>query len=98
MGIASFVIGIVAFFGSFFPFFNILMFFAAVVSLVFGIVKIVTGNPDAADYKKQKGMAIAGVALSSLALMIFFFVTILMFASYSDAVNNILSISTEVVR
>lgn len=66
MGIASLILGIITIIVSFIPFCNFIAFMPAGIGLALGIIEITRKD----KVKKTKGMAIAGIVLSSIAMVI----------------------------
>lgn len=69
MGIAALVLGIVSIIIAFVPFCGIIAFLPALVGLILGIVDLVVKNKQ----NLNKGTSIAGVILSSIAIVIMVF-------------------------
>ena len=88
MGIASFVIGLICLILS--PFLSIFLILPSILALILGIVDTVIKSKK----KQPKGLSIAGIVLSTIALAIC--ILIVVFAVYvynnaSDAISNSLS-------
>ena len=88
MGIASFVIGLICLILS--PFLSIFLILPSILALILGIVDTVIKSKK----KQPKGLSIAGIVLSTIALAIC--ILIVVFAVYvynnaSDAITNSLS-------
>lgn len=69
MGIAALVLGIVSIIIAFVPFCGIIAFLPALVGLILGIIDLVIKNKQ----NQNKGTSIAGVILSSIAIVIMVF-------------------------
>lgn len=69
MGIVALVLGIVSIIIAFVPFCGIIAFLPALVGLILGIVDLVIKNKQ----NQNKGKSIAGVILSSIAIVIMVF-------------------------
>ncbi len=72
MGIASLVLGIIAGIASFVPFCGVIAFIPAIIGLILGIVYVVKQS----KANEKKGIGIAGIILSALAIIITIFSTI----------------------
>ena len=77
MGIAGFVIGIVALIFSFIPIINNIAFFMGIIATVFGIIGCIT--------HKSKGMSIAGIIMGILAMVITLFLQSVWSKAFDDA-------------
>lgn len=78
LAVAALVLGIVSLLFAWLPVFNIFTGVAAVVGLVLGIVGILKANKGTAS---GKGMAIAGVSISALAILMGTIINILVFSA-----------------
>lgn len=65
MGVASLVLGIVSVVVSFVPFCGVIALIPAIVGLILGIVDAVKKNKE----QQPKGMAVAGIVCSSVAIV-----------------------------
>lgn len=83
MGIASFVIGLSCLILS--PFLSIFLILPSILALVLGIVDVVLKSKK----KESKGLAIAGIVLSIIALLASIFIVVLGYYIYSSASNSI---------
>ena len=77
LGIAGFVIGVIAIIFSFIPIVNNIAFFIGIIAAVFGIVGAIT--------HKRKGLSIAGVILGILAVVI----TLALQSMWSKAIDEV---------
>lgn len=84
MAMASFVLGLVSFFGAFVPFLNFLTLIAAVLGFIFGIIQTVMGKTETDEDKKKRGISIAGLTLSAIAIPL----TMAMITLFLIAANN----------
>lgn len=66
MGVASLVLGIVSIIIGFIPFCGAIAFIPAVIGLILGIVDAVKKSKS----QESKGMAIAGIILSAIAIVV----------------------------
>lgn len=85
MGIASFVIGLICLIAS--PFLNIFLIIPAIIALILGIVDVVKKSKK----KQSKGLSIAGIVLSSIAIASCIFFLVLIFNIFnlaSDSING----------
>ena len=85
MGIASFVIGLICLIAS--PFLNIFLIIPAIIALILGIVDVVNKSKK----KQSKGLSIAGIVLSSIAIASCIFFLVLIFNIFnlaSDSING----------
>lgn len=69
MGIAALVLGIISIIIAFVPFCGIIAFLPAIVGLILGVIDLVIKS----RAKQSKGASIAGVILSTLAIVIMVF-------------------------
>lgn len=83
MGIASFVVGLTCLILS--PFLNVLLILPAILALVLGIVDVVIKSKK----KEPKGLAIAGIVLSTIALAICILIIVLAVFVYNSATDAI---------
>lgn len=83
MGIASFVIGLICLIAS--PFLNIFLIIPAVIALILGIVDVVKKSKK----KQSKGLSIAGIVLSSIAIASCIFFLVLIFNIFNLARDSI---------
>ena len=89
MGIAALILGIISIIVSFVPFCGIIAFLPAMVGLILGIVDLVLKSRQ----NQSKGTSIAGVILSSLAIVImifWFFILGMAASSEPEKVQDIL--------
>lgn len=66
MGVAALILGIISLIIGFIPFCGMIAFVPAVIGLILGIVEIVSKSKKS----EPKGMGIAGLVLSALAILI----------------------------
>ncbi len=83
MGIASFVIGLICLILS--PFLSVFLILPAILGLILGIVSVVIKSKK----KEPKGLAIAGIVLSTIALVVCVLVTFLLVNVYTAVSDNI---------
>lgn len=83
MGIASFVIGLICLILS--PFLSVFLILPAILGLILGIVSVVIKSKK----KEPKGLAIAGIVLSTIALVVCILVTFLLVNVYTAVSDNI---------
>lgn len=83
MGIASFVIGLICLIAS--PFLNIFLIIPAIIALILGIVDVVKKSKK----KQSKGLSIAGIVLSSIAIASCIFFLVLIFNIFNLARDSI---------
>ena len=83
MGIASFVIGLTCLILS--PFLSVFLILPAILGLILGIVSVVIKSKK----KEPKGLAIAGIVLSTIALVVCVLVTFLLVNVYTAVSDNI---------
>ena len=83
MGIASFVIGLICLILS--PFLSVFLILPAILGLILGIVSVVIKSKK----KEPKGLAIAGIVLSTIALVVCVLVTFLLINVYTAVSDNI---------
>lgn len=81
LGIASLILGILAFVGSFIPFLNYGTGFLAALGLVLGIVGLFLRD-------RAKGMAIAGTILNATALVLSIILAVVYTASFATSVSS----------
>lgn len=81
LGLAALIIGGVAFLGAFIPFVNFVTGFVAFVGLVLGIIALFLKN-------KKKGLAIAGTAVSLIAMILSIVLAITYTAGLAGAVSE----------
>lgn len=82
MGVASFVIGLICLLLS--PFLSVFLLLPALLALVLGIVDTAIKSKK----KLPKGLSIAGIVLSAIALVVAGAITIIAVGIYSYNVNN----------
>ena len=85
MGIASFVIGLICLILS--PFFSVFLILPSILGLVLGIIDVVRKSKK----KESRGLSIAGVVLSTIALVVCILVTVLLvfvFNTVSDSISS----------
>ena len=82
MGVASFVIGLICWLLS--PFLSVFLLLPALLALVLGIVDTAIKSKK----KLPKGLSIAGIVLSAIALVVAGAITIIAVGIYSYNVNN----------
>ena len=83
MGIASFVVGLICLILS--PFLSVFLILPAILGLILGIVSVVIKSKK----KEPKGLAIAGIVLSTIALVVCILVTFLLVNVYTAVSDNI---------
>ena len=83
MGIASFVIGLICLILS--PFLSVFLILPAILGLILGIDSVVIKSKK----KEPKGLAIAGIVLSTIALVVCVLVTFLLINVYTAVSDNI---------
>ncbi|WP_382304240.1 DUF4190 domain-containing protein [Herbiconiux sp. UC225_62] len=81
LGIASIIVGGVAFIGAFIPFLNYAVWFVALVGLVLGIIALVRKG-------RSKGLAIGGTILSGVALILSIVLAVVYTFGFIGAVNE----------
>ncbi|HXH36012.1 MAG TPA: MmpS family transport accessory protein [Plantibacter sp.] len=81
LGLAALIIGGVAFIGAFIPFVNFVTGFVAFVGLVLGIIALFLKN-------KKKGLAIAGTAVSLVAMILSIVLAITYTAGFAGVVSE----------
>lgn len=95
LGLASLIVGIVAFIGAFVPFINYVSGVIAVIGLVLGVIALFLKN-------KTKGVAIAGAAVSFVALILSIALAIAYTSAFVVAVDDALpyvdSVTTEAAQ
>lgn len=82
MGIGSLVLGIIAFIISFIPFLGAFAFLPALIAVILGIVDIVKKS----KAKEKKGIAIAGVVLSAIAIVFIVIVNVFSIAFFTKSI------------
>lgn len=90
MGIASFVIGLICLLLS--PFLSIFLILPAILALLLGIIDTIIK----AKKKQSKGLAIAGIVLSTLALIVSISVIVLLYTFSGTIWNGIQSIAESI--
>lgn len=85
MGIASFVVGITCLILS--PFLSVLLILPSLLGLILGIVDTVIKSKK----KQPKGLSIAGIVLSTIALVICIFVVVVAVTIYTNATEAVSS-------
>ena len=83
MGIASFVIGLTCLILS--PFLNILLILPAILALTLGIIDLVIKSKK----KEPRGLSIAGIVLSTIALFICILITVFVFIIFDNVSNTV---------
>lgn len=83
MGVASLVLGILSVLICWIPCVNYLAFIPAIIGVILGIVDTVKKSKSG----ESKGMAIAGLILSAIAVVIIFFWTVI-FGAAASTVNE----------
>lgn len=81
LGLAALIVGVVAFVGAFIPFVNFVSGFIAFVGLVLGVIALCLKN-------KSKGVAIAGTAVSLVAMVLSIILAITYTAGFAGAVSE----------
>ncbi|MGK9147721.1 MmpS family protein [Plantibacter flavus] len=81
LGLAALIIGVVAFVGAFIPFVNFVSGFLAFVGLVLGVIAIFLKG-------RSKGLAIAGAAISFVAMILSIILAITYTAGFAGAVSE----------
>lgn len=91
MGVAALVLGIVSIIIAFIPFCGSIAFIPAVIGLILGIVDLVKKNkaPKEGEETPKKGMSIAGIILSALAIVIIWFWLFVLGTAGSAFVNEL---------
>ena len=85
MGVASFVIGLICLILS--PFLSVFLILPSILGLVFGIIDVVRKSKK----KEPRGLSIAGIVLSTIALVVCILVTVLfvfIFNTAADTISN----------
>jgi ABC-type multidrug transport system fused ATPase/permease subunit len=85
LGIAAFVVGIVAVIGAWIPLLNIFSFILGLVALILGIIALVKGKKRNAP----KGLALAGVIIAGVAIIVFFAMSIGLVNAVNDSANDL---------
>ncbi|HOZ54542.1 MAG TPA: hypothetical protein PK993_00630 [Clostridia bacterium] len=91
MGIASFVIGIIALIIGFVPYCGIIALAPAIIGLILGIVDLVGNNKSG----KNNGMSIAGLVLCALSITIIISYYLLFLIPDMSSTNEINNIANE---
>ena len=91
MIITSLVLGIVAIFFSIIPLLGSVAYFPAIISIIFGAICILKKQKEGEE-KQKKGMAIAGIILSIIAI----FIVNSMNSAIFDSVNDAFSPDTDI--
>jgi len=84
MGIAALVLGILSIIIGFIPLCGTIAFFPAIVGIILGIIEIVTKSKK----NEKKGMGIAGVILSALAIVFIVFWVLIIGTSDTGNIEN----------
>ena len=92
MGVAALVLGIVSIIISFIPFCSVIVFIPAVVGLILGIVDTVKKSKN----KEPKGMSIAGLVLSAIAIVVIILPWFAVGAAAGTTANELNDILTDV--
>lgn len=77
MAVAALVLGIISFLISFIPLLGYVSLIPAIIGLILGIVFLAKKKIEKEKTKQEKGMSIAGIVLSSLALLVLLWWTLM---------------------
>lgn len=85
MAVASLVLGIVSIIIGFIPLCGMIAFVPAIIGLILGIVDLVKKNKAGED---KKGMSIAGIVLSAIAIVVIAYWVLVVGAATAEVINN----------
>ncbi len=96
MAVAALILGIISFLISFIPLLGYVSLIPAIIGLILGIVFLAKKKIEKEKTKQEKGMSIAGIVLSSLALLVLLWWTLMigmvidsgLFEKARDAIQN----------
>lgn len=94
MGVAALVLGIVSVIIGFIPLCGAIAFIPAIIGLILGIVDIIQKSKK----KEEKGMAIAGVILTGIAIIVISFWILLFGTIFTGAVDYITTHQNEIIE
>jgi hypothetical protein len=83
LGIAAFVVSLVAVIGAWIPLLNIVSLILGLVALILGIIALATGKKRNA----RKGLAIAGVAIAVVTVVVFIVINVIIVNAVDDSVK-----------